>query len=91
MIGLLVASALQTLLVLGRVTYEQTIGKVLGAGEAIGVWPVATGCLAFASGRGSAVWRGWALSVGVAVFCWWWASGEAGSSMRSSLSVLSLR
>jgi hypothetical protein len=50
MIGLLVASALQTLLVLGRVTYEQTIGKVLGAGAAIGLWLAATGCLTLSSG-----------------------------------------
>ena len=49
-IGLLVAAALQTLLVLGKVHFEQTIGKVLGAGAAIGVWVVATGCLTLASG-----------------------------------------
>ena len=49
-IGMLVGASLQALLVFGRVKYEQTIGMVLTAGGAIGVWLVLTGCLALASG-----------------------------------------
>jgi len=36
MVGILVAAVLQTLLVLGTVKYEQTIGMVLTAGGVIG-------------------------------------------------------
>ena len=46
MAGMLVAGALQALLVLRRVEYEQTIGAGLSAGGAIGVWLAATGILA---------------------------------------------
>jgi hypothetical protein len=48
-IGMLVAAALQTLLVLGKVKYEQTIGPALTAGGAIGMWLMLTGYLALAS------------------------------------------
>ncbi len=46
---MLVAAALQGLLVFGKVKYEQTIGIVLTAGGAIGIWLVLTGYLSLAS------------------------------------------
>lgn len=48
--GMLVAGILQILLVVRRVAYEQTIGAVLSAGGAIGVWLALTGALALALG-----------------------------------------
>jgi hypothetical protein len=48
-IGMLVAAALQMLLVLGTAKYEQTIGMVLTAGGAIGIWLVVTGYIALAN------------------------------------------
>jgi hypothetical protein len=49
-IGMLVGALLQALLVFGKVKCEQTIGMVLTAGGAIGVWLVLTGYLALAGG-----------------------------------------
>jgi len=59
-IGMLVAAALQALLVFGKVKYEQTMGVVLSAGGGIGIWLVLVGCLALASGGlpGGLAWLG---------------------------------
>jgi hypothetical protein len=44
-----VAAVLQALLVAGRVTYEQTRLRVLGAGAAVGLWYVLVGAIGFRS------------------------------------------
>ena len=59
-VGVLVAAALQALLVFGKVKFEQTIGVVLTAGGGIGIWLVLTGYLALAGGAlpGGLAWLG---------------------------------
>jgi hypothetical protein len=49
-IGMIIVAVLQTLLVLGMVSFEQTIGVVLSAGAAIGLWLVLTNVLALTGG-----------------------------------------
>jgi hypothetical protein len=49
-IGMTVVAVLQTLLVAGRVGFEQTIAQVLAAGAAIGLWLVVANALALAGG-----------------------------------------
>lgn len=50
MASMLVAAALQALLVVGRVKYEQTISAVLTAGGAIGLWLALANVLALVAG-----------------------------------------
>jgi hypothetical protein len=49
-IGMIVVAVLQTLLVAGRVGFEQTIAQVLAAGAAIGLWLIAANALALVAG-----------------------------------------
>ena len=49
-IGMIVVAVLQTLLVVGRVGFEQTIGATLAAGAAIGLWLIVANALALAGG-----------------------------------------
>jgi hypothetical protein len=49
-IGMIIVAVLQTLLVLGVVSFEQTIGVVLSAGAAIGLWLVLVSVLALTVG-----------------------------------------
>ena len=49
-IGMIVVAVLQTLLVVGRVGFEQTIGATLAAGAAIGFWLIVANALALAGG-----------------------------------------
>lgn len=49
-VGMLIAAALQTLLVLGAVEYTQTIATVLAAGAAVGLWLIVTNSLALSTG-----------------------------------------
>jgi hypothetical protein len=44
-VAMVVAAGLQALLVIGRVTYEQTKLQVLGAGAVVGLWYVLVGVL----------------------------------------------
>ena len=44
--GMVVAAVLQALLVVGRVTYDDTVTAVLTAGGVVGVWYILTGLLA---------------------------------------------
>ena len=46
-VAMLVAAWYQALLVVGRVTYEQTKGRVLGAGAFVGLWYVLAGAVGF--------------------------------------------
>jgi hypothetical protein len=48
--GMVVVAVLQTLLVAGRVRFEQTIAQVLAAGAAIGLWLILANALALAAG-----------------------------------------
>ena len=59
-IGMLVAAALQALLVFGKVKFEQTIGTTRTAGGGLGIWLVLIGYLALASGvlPGGLAWLG---------------------------------
>jgi len=49
-IGMIVVAVLQTLLVVGRVGFQQTIAQVLAAGAAIGLWLIVANALALAGG-----------------------------------------
>lgn len=46
-VAMLVAAWYQALLVIGRVTYGQTKGRVLGAGAFVGLWYVLAGAVGF--------------------------------------------
>jgi hypothetical protein len=48
-VGMLVAAAVQALLVLGRLTFEQTVRPAFTAGGAIAIWLLLTGYLALTS------------------------------------------
>jgi hypothetical protein len=48
--GMIVVAVLQALLVVGMVSFEQTIGAVLSAGAAIGLWLVLANVVALAGG-----------------------------------------
>ena len=48
-IGMLVAAALQALLVFGAVKFEQTFEAVLAAGGTVGLWLLLTNCLILAA------------------------------------------
>jgi hypothetical protein len=49
-LGMLIAATLQALLVFRKVEYEQTIGTVLAAGGAVGIWLAVTGVVALVGG-----------------------------------------
>ena len=49
-IGMLIAAVLQGLLVVGVVSFEQTIGVVLSAGGAIGLWLVLANAMTLTAG-----------------------------------------
>jgi hypothetical protein len=48
--GMIIVAVLQALLVVGMVSFEQTIGAVLSAGAAIGLWLVLANVVALAGG-----------------------------------------
>jgi hypothetical protein len=77
--GMLVAAALQALLVFGRVKYQQTIGAVLTAGGGIGIWLVLVGYLALASGGlpGGLAWLGLVAGGGyILLVAGFWLGGQ---------------
>jgi hypothetical protein len=80
-IGMLVTAVLQTLLVFGKVKFEQTIRTTLtaGGGIGIGIWLVLIGCLALASGvlPGGLAWLGLVAGGGyILVVVGFWLGGQ---------------
>jgi hypothetical protein len=64
-VGMLAAAVLQALLVARRVTYEGSVGAVLGAGAVVGAWYVLAGLLASGTAlEGPLAWLAVASGIG---------------------------
>jgi hypothetical protein len=77
--GLFVAAVLQALLVFRVVKYEQTVGAVLTAGGAVGVWLLLAGYLALVSGLlpGALAWLSLSAGSGyVVLVVGFWLGGQ---------------